>query len=62
VCLQSYIKAFLAESISGIRSLQRQVMVVEPPSYCVYSRTNSTMHITFTYDHKIRFQGRYPGM
>jgi hypothetical protein len=40
-----------------MRSLGRQVHIVEPPLFCVLSRANSTMHIAFTYDEQIHFQG-----
>lgn len=55
--LQAYVKAFFARGLSGMRAPDRSVVIVEPPEYSILARTNSTMHITFTYDDDIRFQG-----
>lgn len=37
-------------------SPERQVHIVEPPTYSIFSRTNSTMHVTFTYDDSVKLQ------
>lgn len=57
VTLQAYVEAFFARPLSGMRSPARQVVVVEPPHYSLLSRTNSTIHVTFTYDESVRLQG-----
>lgn len=54
---QAWVDAFFAPGLSGMRFPGRQVQVVEPPVYSILSRTNSTIHVTFTYDEDIRFQG-----
>ena len=40
-----------------MRCPARQVVVVEPPQYSLLSRTNSTLHVTFTYNENVRLQG-----
>jgi hypothetical protein len=51
------VSAFFAPKLSGVRDPGRQVRVVEPPIYTQLNRTNSTVHVTFSYDPEVRFQG-----
>jgi hypothetical protein len=53
--MQNFVDAFFARPLSGMRNVARQMHVVEPLHYSFLSRTNSTMHITFTYDEKVNF-------
>ena len=51
--VQAWVDAFFARA--NMRNPATQVKVVEPPMYNFLSRTNSTMHLTFTYDPDIKF-------
>lgn len=53
---QAWIEAFFARGVSGIARPQRSVRVVRSPEYNVLSRSNSTLHATWTYD-AINFKG-----
>jgi hypothetical protein len=56
ICLQAYAEAFFARPLSGMRNPSLQWHMVEMPIYSILSRTNSTIHITFTYDDDIKLQ------
>jgi hypothetical protein len=60
--LQAYVQAFFARSLSGMPHMERQVHIVESPTYNIFSRTNSTIHVTFTYDATVRLQGACAGV
>jgi len=47
---QTWLQAFLAEGWqAGLVDRGTQARVVEPPSYCVLSRSNTTVHLALTY-------------
>lgn len=53
---QEWVEAFFARAGPRLmRHPSRQVAIVEPPTYNILSRTNSTVHITFTYDPHVTF-------
>lgn len=49
--------AFFARPLSGMRDPRRQVRIAEPPTFNVLSRTNSTLHLAFSYEEDIRLYG-----
>ena len=53
---QAWVEAFFAPELSGMRDVARQVKLVEPPIYAPFSRANSTLHLTFSYDSDIYFR------
>jgi hypothetical protein len=52
--VQGWVEAFFDRKLSGIRSIPHQVHLVQGLEYNVMARTNSTIHITFTYEPEIR--------
>lgn len=45
---------------AGLKDFRRQVAVVQPPSYYVLQRANTTFHMTWSYDPDIVFNIQQP--
>lgn len=54
---QCFVDAFFARTLNGMPDLRRQVRMAAPPTFNILSRTNSTIHVAFTYDKDIQLQG-----